>query len=1485
MLKEKVKKLVSKFNIYTLIEDIFLITVGVYLSFLVYNTTPLRLDIADTAEETLFVTLRIMVDIKLIATLIRDRDRKETYIYTVLAAVAALMFFFSYESTGYTFLTFIPLITLGMIGTDYKKAARYHSFFLALSVGIIITLGLGGLIENYDYLKDGVIRCSWGISYPTDFAAYCLYLVVTAWIGWEKISDLAFLLFGGFVFIISYFVTYSVTGIICSTLFILLVVIHIVIIKNENKKTNAFKKLLSWLFSLAFPLLGAFFFAVMYLYRKNVPLAYKINHLMSTRILHALNAYNEHGITAFGTAFDQIGAGGSTFHNEGYNFVDSSYPLIMIRYGAVIFIILAVYWSLMARKASRLKDFRLMLGFALLAFHSVSEHHFIEFNYNVFITLPFAVLGTKVCLSKEGDSAFKEAALDEEKSPGLERKLTAAYIITAVALIAIGAFTIPAALSVFRTWGDITHLLELEEYGMQLICEATGALLLMIAAMIIAVFKLVKGIVLHKNKIIPAAVIACGILGLFGAYLFSERVITRPENDQSAVMEPDREAVEAAGNALKESGGRIYSNILPELYDREYGFFSKSVFDGQQLAGFEKTTVLMPSDFEANVLLGRGFLYTDISENHAFYSNDEKVIEALEKAGYHFTGYYAKENTVDYTIHQVEALRAGVYTVHYELSIPKDSESFEASNDTIMCKLAVNEVWDSENIKEERLTRADFGLEGKIERDLKCYIPEGRAIGIRMYRVDGNDVIIDKITFRKTPDIDVHKTYDNKGRVILERYFDLEGNPYMTSDGCYGCEYGYDSEDNRNHIVYLDEEAKPMVTEKGFAELRRTYNFKNQIAREEYYDADGKRAMLLKGYSAVEYSYDDEGNASLIRYFDGKTPVMIRGNYASTRRTFDDDKNVVREEFFDTEGKPVLNSSGYSAVIREYDEEKNVTLEKVFGTDGKLTVNTSGYATVKREYNEDNKLIRETYLGTDESILTNSSGYGVVEYEYDEYGNRSDSTYINASGWKYMLWGQYNTVHVDFNGKNLPILETYFDNMGRPARRNEGYMAVIKDYDDEGHLTKMTYADADGNPVIISSGYSIVKKYYNDENKVIKEEYCDTKGKLTYTNQGYASVTYAYNENGNQTDYSYFDTEGKAVLITNGYANIHRDYDEFGQIIREEYTGINGKPVKCKDGYTAIERKYNSLGQLIREDYLDRNGKPVLCTGEYAAFEREYDSAGNIILTRYYDGDNNLTSNNAGYAILRRSFDEGKRILKESYFSKTDRPINCNDGFSVVEYTYNKNGNRTSTVYYNAYGKKTAGKDGYAELVRTFDAKNHAIKDEYFDKHGKPYTLKAGYASIEYTYDMYDNQTGFTVYDAEGKETLYWGLFATVERKFDKYHKTVREDYLDTDGNPCLRPEGFAAWEREYDDQGYLTEERYLDLDGKVVKKSGGYAILRREYDEKHNQIKELYFDENDNPVNCDKGYSEVEYIYNEKNERTDVKYYDIRGKEVVIEK
>ena len=78
------------------------------------------------------------------------------------------------------------------------------------------------------------------------------------------------------------------------------------------------------------------------------------------------------------------------------------------------------------------------------------------------------------------------------------------------------------------------------------------------------------------------------------------------------------------------------------------------------------------------------------------------------------------------------------------------------------------------------------------------------------------------------------------------------------------------------------------------------------------------------GHYATGREYDENGNVISIRYFDAENePVMCNAAYHEVRYTYNDRKQIIREEFYDADRIPVLNFRGFFADEREYDEDGN----------------------------------------------------------------------------------------------------------------------------------------------------------------------------------------------------------------------------------------------------------------------------------------------------------------------------------------------------------------------------------------------------------------------------------------------------------------------------------------------------------------------------------------------------------------------------------
>ena len=85
-----------------------------------------------------------------------------------------------------------------------------------------------------------------------------------------------------------------------------------------------------------------------------------------------------------------FGYGGSTTPPSDYFFLDSSYVLILIRYGILIFLAVLIIFVFSSLRAEKQKNIALLWILTLIAIQCMTEHHLLDIAYNPFLFLIFS---------------------------------------------------------------------------------------------------------------------------------------------------------------------------------------------------------------------------------------------------------------------------------------------------------------------------------------------------------------------------------------------------------------------------------------------------------------------------------------------------------------------------------------------------------------------------------------------------------------------------------------------------------------------------------------------------------------------------------------------------------------------------------------------------------------------------------------------------------------------------------------------------------------------------------------------------------------------------------------------------------------------------------------------------------------------------------------------------------------------------------------
>lgn len=1138
------------------LEQLYLLLTGVYLLLLAFRSTTYYMPFPEVFEKHIFWMLLGTVSAKSFACLLEQKHVRDL-LYSVLIGVTYTLV---YYSAGYRFFLFLAVLTIGAVGVYYRRLLKLYSVAVGTVLVLAILGSMGGAIENFVYLKSGVLRSSWGICYPTDLASYFVYLSVVLWILGDTVPLWSVLILPSISFIISYFVAGSTTSVYCSIILLLMVLWQLLDDRYSKGRTGwkRAEKLVRSLSIMTFPVCAAFMFLMMRAYWSGAAFAYVADSRMSGRLRLAVNALQNHGIRLLGSTFDQIGGGFSTFINKNYNFIDSSYPLILIRYGALFFLIIMFLWVRLSYQAARSGKQRLMLGMALIAFHSLSEHHFTEVNYNIILLLPFAAMysdqaAVKGRIEVRSSNSVMEAVVFRFRelwgSSRVCRKGRGAACC-AVALFIWLAF--PRGLSWMRTICTKAGLSGGGRNGV-IVCLILLCLLIVTGFflfLLLGLFGMWRKGGGWKPSVLALSAL-CFVM-LLGVYVKGDRMIRDAEEQYQKLLDADQSAMETIVAAKT---GRVYVDQLPELYRRRFGAISSSVFAGDELARGKHVTAVMARDHDSKCFISRGFLYTEISDYHSVYTNDTAVITRLKQRGYQLRGYYNTERSVDLkseaeanalTYSEESGLQTrgsahslihgpylnllkGKYTVRYMLQMSKDSVS-QNMEDTPVAMLRVSNAYGQEVVATKQVYCGDFSADGMLTAELSFSIEESIGVEFLMLTEEGKSVFIREIVYQKTPDYDVHSTYNARHQNIRDEYYDLEGNAAVLPEGYFAVEYEYDSAGNISVLRYYDPENQPVKLSYGYAELHRRYNGKKQVVREEYYDIHSKPTARPTGQAAVEKKYDEKGRVIAEWYYDTEEePVVLSSGYAAWRRIYNEKDRSVREEYYNAEGRLTALISGLAIIEKSYDEAGNSVVERYYGVDGKPVQVSYGYAELHQMYNEKKQIIREEY---------------------------------------------YN-------------LE------GKPTVLDTGQAAVARSYDEAGNIVVERYYGIDSKPVLLSYGYAELHRMYNEKKQTIREEYYDTEGQLMALKTGQAAVERVYDKAGNVSAERYYDVEGNSVKLSYGLAEVRRSYNEKRQIIREEYYDTAGNPTILKAGQAAVEKDYDVAGNLIVERYYDISGELI----------------------------------------------------------------------------------------------------------------------------------------------------------------------------------------------------------------------------------------------------------------------------------------------------
>lgn len=274
------------------------------------------------------------------------------------------------------------LLLAGAHEVSFHKILRSY---LVISLSVLLyafTGSLLGIIVNlqYDAGARGV-RNSFGIIYPTDFAAHVFFLLlVFLYIKRDKVKTSVYICFLAIAGLIFYFCSARLDSLcIC-----LLTLSHMWLGKQTRRKKDS-------LFPFAvysMPVLMSVMWLLTILFAQGGTFITEIDQLLSSRLYMQEKGFSEYGVRLFGQFIRMAGNGGSVTLPADYFFIDCSYFYILLQYG--IFFLLSVFAVYIVICKKQKQDAYFVLAILLLSVNCVISHHLLEVAYNPFALALFA---------------------------------------------------------------------------------------------------------------------------------------------------------------------------------------------------------------------------------------------------------------------------------------------------------------------------------------------------------------------------------------------------------------------------------------------------------------------------------------------------------------------------------------------------------------------------------------------------------------------------------------------------------------------------------------------------------------------------------------------------------------------------------------------------------------------------------------------------------------------------------------------------------------------------------------------------------------------------------------------------------------------------------------------------------------------------------------------------------------------------------------
>lgn len=302
----------------------------------------------------------------------------------VLALIAITLFVgLNIDRIHMMFVT--AALVFGAKGLDFNNIVKWY-FWIGLFFCIVTFIGSQiGLIKDYDAYIDVLSsrlsfalsgkRSSFGYVWSTNFSTHCFFILLAYWYIRKAELSLKEMLLFVFLAITILFYTDAKLGAGC---ILLLPIMTLFYRLTRNTKPKIYAILV---FSI--PIFAVLAIVSTILYQYSNFIWFFIDSVILSGRLHLGNeAMSVYGIPFWGQKIRMYGG-----ETEGvyYNYIDSSFIQLIVIYGIVYTILIITAYTIIAYKAYKRRDYRLILAVLMTGISGLIAQHFLQIYMNPFL--------------------------------------------------------------------------------------------------------------------------------------------------------------------------------------------------------------------------------------------------------------------------------------------------------------------------------------------------------------------------------------------------------------------------------------------------------------------------------------------------------------------------------------------------------------------------------------------------------------------------------------------------------------------------------------------------------------------------------------------------------------------------------------------------------------------------------------------------------------------------------------------------------------------------------------------------------------------------------------------------------------------------------------------------------------------------------------------------------------------------------------------